>query len=80
MFFDINIYKHDFHEQINRTLYRKIVKYFKDINLYINVFKFINERLTENENLRDYKLLYKNPRNHNSRIYNRLFSNKIIIA
>ena len=45
IFFDINIFKYDFHEQINRVLYRKIVKHLKDVNLYINVFKFMNERL-----------------------------------
>ena len=40
----------------------------------------MNERLIKNENLRDYKLLYKNSRNYNSRTYNRFFSNEIIIA
>ena len=39
----------------------------------------MNKRLTKNENLRNYKLLYKNLRNFNLRIYNRFFSNKIII-
>ena len=40
----------------------------------------MNERLIKNENLRNYKLFYKNPRNHNLRIYNRFFSNEIIIV
>ena len=80
MFFNINTFKHDFHEQINRILYRKIVKHLKNINLYINALKFMNERLTKNKNLRNYKLFYKNSHNHDSRIYNRFFSNEIIIV
>ena len=40
----------------------------------------MNERLTKNENLRNYKLFHKNPRNYNLRIYNRFSSNEIIIA
>ena len=40
----------------------------------------MNERLIKDENLRNYKLFHKNFRNHNSRIYNRFFSNEIIIA
>ena len=40
----------------------------------------MNERLTKNENLRNYKLFYKNSRNYDSRIYNRFFSNEIIIV
>ena len=40
----------------------------------------MSERLIKNKNLRDYKSFHKNPRNYDSRIYNRFFSNEIIIV
>ena len=74
--------------RLNTTFTSKSIKLYiikslnilKDINLCINALKFINKQLIKNENLRNYKMLHKNPRDHNSRIYNRLSSNEIIIA
>ena len=42
--------------------------------------KSIAKRLIDVLTLRDYKLFYKNSYNYNSRIYNRLISNEIIIV
>ena len=74
-----NIAKYDFYKYINIDLYRKIIRYLRNINSYINTLRIVNERLIDDNNLRDYKLLYKNPRYYNSRIYNRSTSDEIAI-
>ena len=78
--FSINSLKYDYYKNIRENLYRKVIRYLSYISSYIKILKSISKRLIVDLNLRDYKLLYKNSRYYNSRIYNYSTSNKIAIA
>ena len=76
----LNPSSYNFYKRIKEYLYYKIVIYLSRINLYIRTLKSIVERLINKIDIRDYRLIYKNSRNYNSRIYNRSILNKIVIA
>ena len=48
------------YNNIKQTLHRKIITLFKNINLYIIIFKTIFKKLKIDLITRNYKLLYKN--------------------
>ena len=78
--FNINSLRHDYYKNIRKNLYRKVARYLRIINSYIKTLKSISKRLIADFNLREYKLLHKNSRYHDSRTYNHSTSNKITIA
>ena len=76
----LNPSSYSFYKRIKEYLYYKIVTHLSRINLYVRTLKSIVERLANKIDIRGYRLIYKNPRNYNPRIYNRSILDKIVIA
>lgn len=78
--FTTNIPRRGFYERSNQVLHRKITAHLSAINPYITFLKSMGERLTDAPNLLGFKLLYKNPKHHDPRIYNRPSSDEVAVA